>query len=130
MLSVFGADDWVMLAAAFMALATLICFVGESNYGVGRHVECIAVPELEKMMKWQFFHNLWVMFGVVFVKISVALFLMRLAPKKSWKWFFRCCISTSQPSGEDCMYQADMQQSSWSASPSPALERSSFPASQ
>lgn len=95
MLSLFGADDWVMLAACLMAIATLICFVGEINYGVGRHAECISMPELQMMMKWQFYHNLWVMFGVVFVKISVAFFLMRLASKKAWKWFLGCCIGMS-----------------------------------
>lgn len=96
MLSVFGPDDWVMLAAALMALGTFICFVGETNYGVGRHVDCIQIPELEMMMKWQFYHNLWVMFGVVFVKISVALFLMRLAPKTSWKWFLGGCVGRTR----------------------------------
>ena len=86
MLNVFGADDWVMLAAALMAIGTFICFVGESNYGIGRHADCIPIPSLEMMLNWQFYHNLWVMFGVVFVKISVAFLLMRLAAKKSWKW--------------------------------------------
>lgn len=94
MLSIFGADDWVMLAACLMAIGTLVCFVGEINYGVGRHAECILLPELEMMMKWQFYHNLWVMFGVVFVKISVAFFLMRLASKKAWKWFLGGCVGT------------------------------------
>ncbi|KAK5165791.1 uncharacterized protein LTR77_008714 [Saxophila tyrrhenica] len=92
MLKFFGPDDWMMLAAVLMAIATFICFVGETTHGVGRHADCIPLPEVEGIMKWQFYHNLWNMFGVVFVKISIALFLIRLAPKKAWKWFLWGCI--------------------------------------
>ncbi|EMC99556.1 hypothetical protein BAUCODRAFT_64029, partial [Baudoinia panamericana UAMH 10762] len=93
MLKFVGSDDFTMLAAMLMAIATFICFIGESNWGLGRHAECIAPSDLEMFFKWQFYHSLWVMFGVVLVKISVALFLMRLAPRDLWKRFLWAAIA-------------------------------------
>ncbi|KAI7157270.1 hypothetical protein KC349_g5757 [Hortaea werneckii] len=80
-----GADDYLMLVAMFMATATFVCFVGETRNGLGRHFSCLSDKERSVLAHWQFFHNLSVMFGVVFVKISIAVFLMRLAPKPEWK---------------------------------------------
>ncbi|GAB1736169.1 hypothetical protein NU219Hw_g6844t1 [Hortaea werneckii] len=80
-----GADDYLMLVAMFMATATFACFVGETQNGLGRHFSCLSDQDRSRLAHWQFFHNLSVMFGVVFVKISIAVFLMRLAPKPEWK---------------------------------------------
>ncbi|KAI6836183.1 hypothetical protein KC340_g5004 [Hortaea werneckii] len=80
-----GADDYLMLVAMFMATATFTCFVGETRNGLGRHFSCLSDEDRSVLAHWQFFHNLSVMFGVVFVKISIAVFLMRLAPKPEWK---------------------------------------------
>ncbi|KAI7090094.1 hypothetical protein KC356_g1820 [Hortaea werneckii] len=80
-----GADDYLMLVAMFMATATFVCFVGETRNGLGRHFPCLSDKDRSVLAHWQFFHNLSVMFGVVFVKLSIAFFLMRLAPKPEWK---------------------------------------------
>ena len=84
-LKFIGTDDYIMLVALLMAMATFFCFVGETRHGIGRHTACISGSDVGKLLHWQFFHSLWVMFGVVLVKISIALFLIRLAPKASWK---------------------------------------------
>ncbi|KAI6815787.1 hypothetical protein KC364_g11140 [Hortaea werneckii] len=80
-----GADDYLMLVAMFMATATFVCFVGETRNGLGKHFPCLSDKDRSVLAHWQFFHNLSVMFGVVFVKLSIAFFLMRLAPKPEWK---------------------------------------------
>ncbi|KXT12387.1 hypothetical protein AC579_1709 [Pseudocercospora musae] len=86
MLKSVGPDDYVMLAATIMAVATFACFVGESHHGVGRHVQCISPSDYQEFAKWQWPHSLVVMWGVILVKISIALFLMRLVPPgKKWK---------------------------------------------
>lgn len=89
MLRFVGADDYAMIGATLMAIGTFICFVCETKYGIGRHTSCVTLKDEEVVLKWQFFHSLLVMFGVVLVKISIAFFLMRLAPKASW----RRCLS-------------------------------------
>ncbi|KAI7347268.1 hypothetical protein KC320_g7351 [Hortaea werneckii] len=80
-----GVDDYLMLVAMFMATATFVCFVGDTRHGLGRHFPCLSDKDRSVLAHWQFFHNLSIMFGVVFVKLSIAVFLMRLAPKPEWK---------------------------------------------
>ncbi|KAK4542846.1 hypothetical protein LTR36_006035, partial [Oleoguttula mirabilis] len=84
-LNFVGADDYAMIAAMVMAIGSFVCFVFETKYGIGRHTRCISLEEEEMVLKWQFYQSLWVMLGVILVKISIAFFLMRLAPKTSWK---------------------------------------------
>ncbi|EME46461.1 hypothetical protein DOTSEDRAFT_111802, partial [Dothistroma septosporum NZE10] len=83
-----GADDYVMVAAVVMAIATFICFVGETQYAVGKHTECVPKDDYEISAKWQYYHSIWVMIGVVLCKISIALFLMRLVPpQRRYRYF-------------------------------------------
>ncbi|KAM3425483.1 hypothetical protein BST61_g7429 [Cercospora zeina] len=88
MVKSFGADDYVMLSALILAVSTFVCFVGEIHdaHAVGRHFECITAEQRDSFGKWMFFHSILVMWGVILVKISIALFLMRLVPPgKNWK---------------------------------------------
>ena len=87
MLNFFGPDDWTMLAALLMCIATFICLVGETYHGVGSHTACLLPPDIMMIFKWTYFHAIWVTLGQTFVKISIAFFLLRLAPSKSWRWF-------------------------------------------
>jgi len=87
MLRFVGFDDWTMILAALMALATFVCLCGESAYGMGRHVEWQQPWMFEPLFRWLFAHGIIVMLGVVLVKISVAFFLMRIMLKKNWQIF-------------------------------------------
>ncbi|KAI5358157.1 hypothetical protein Slin15195_G064840 [Septoria linicola] len=95
MIKSVGSDDYVMLSALLMAIGTFICFVGETKdaNANGRHIQCITPDEYQLFAKWQYVHSLVVMWGVILVKISIALFLMRLAPPgKKWKAFLWATI--------------------------------------
>lgn len=65
----------------------MICFVGETKHGVGMHTASIPAPELVKMLHWQFFHEVIVTVGISLIKLSMARFLLRLVPGKSYKYF-------------------------------------------
>jgi hypothetical protein len=96
MIKSVGADDHIMVVATLLAIGTFVCFVGEINdaHSSGRHVACIATSNLEKFGRWQFVHSIIVMWGVVLVKISIALFLLRLVPPgKKWKYSLWASIS-------------------------------------
>ncbi|SMY18756.1 unnamed protein product [Zymoseptoria tritici ST99CH_1A5] len=83
-----GADDYVILLSLLLAVGTMICFAAESFTLGGRHIMCMSQHDFYIFAKWQFYHSIWVMAGVVLVKVSIALFLMRLVPpKRSWKAF-------------------------------------------
>jgi len=74
-----------------------ICFVGETYNGLGHHYETITLPEQETYLKWVFAHSLCATSALCLVKISIAFFLMRLAPRRSWQWFLWSMIGELRP---------------------------------
>lgn len=115
-----GADDWVIVAAmvrnrpsskripldsfadsAFQlcGVGVLVCFIGECKAGVGRHIQYISLGELQTIYHWVYFHSLINTVGVSLVKISIALFLLRLVPGRWYRNFIigmigKCLVRT------------------------------------
>ncbi|KAF2786396.1 hypothetical protein K505DRAFT_318523 [Melanomma pulvis-pyrius CBS 109.77] len=89
MLKVFGVDDYLMVVALILAAAVFACFNMETHYGIGKHfLVLIADPaNFMKITHILYFHSLIIMIGVSTVKISIAFFLLRLAPRKSHAMF-------------------------------------------
>ena len=87
MLKTIGPDDYMILAAMTMGVGVLICFVGETQNGIGRHIQYISAVDMGKILHWQFFHSLWIMMGISFVKMSVGFFLLRLVAGRWYKRF-------------------------------------------
>lgn len=101
-LHVVEADDYTVIAALVMSLAILVSFVGETTQGeVGYHFGCRSLEQRVTNSKWKFAHGYIPVFGVVFVKISVALFLLRLAQssRKAWRWSLWGIIGESEKLG-------------------------------
>ncbi|KAI1312881.1 hypothetical protein F5Y03DRAFT_407678 [Xylaria venustula] len=82
----FQSDDWVMLAG--LANFTVSCsfvFVGLS-YGLGRHNRSLSQHDEIEALKYQalatasYVSNMWL------IKLSIGLFLFRLAAQKRYKW--------------------------------------------
>ena len=121
MLKILGPDDYVMIVAAVMAIGVFVCFVGETHWGVGRHNVCILPIEMATQGKWEFIHGLLIVTGVVLVKISIALFLLRLASRKSWRTFLWSAIGMNY-SLTVCVALADASQRSLHAFASAAWE--------
>ncbi|KAH8779133.1 phosphatidylserine decarboxylase [Hyaloscypha sp. PMI_1271] len=92
MLKTFGTDDYLITAATICGVGVLICFIGETQHGVGMHTASITAGEFVKMLHWQFFHSLTVTLGISLIKLSVAFFLLRLVPGKAYKWFLHGVI--------------------------------------
>jgi len=72
-----------------------VCFVGETYNGLGRHYDTITFTQQKTYLKWVFAHALCATLALCLVKISIAFFLMRLAPRKSWQWFLWGTIGRS-----------------------------------
>lgn len=89
---IFGPDDWTVVVTAMLGLGIWICFVGESYWALGRHYELITVPALEMFLRWQFAHSLFILVALMLVKISVALFFLRLAARRSYRIFLYSLI--------------------------------------
>jgi len=91
---VFGLDDWTIVVTASMGLGIWISFFGECHWALGRHYEAITPSALEAFQKWQFGHSLLSLLGIMLVKISVSLCILRLAVEKHYKIFLRGIIGT------------------------------------
>ncbi|KAI0434531.1 hypothetical protein F5Y09DRAFT_295729 [Xylaria sp. FL1042] len=88
----FQSDDWVMLAG--LANFTISCsfvFVGIS-YGLGRHNKSLSQYDEIEALKYQalatasYVSNMWL------IKLSIGLFLFRLAAQKRYKWILGISI--------------------------------------
>lgn len=83
------------MVAMLCSIGVLICFIGETHHGIGMHEIAITIPMLEKLLHWQFYHSLIVVFGISLIKISIACFLLRLVTGKAYKIFIYCMIGKS-----------------------------------
>ena len=99
MLKTLGTDDWLILAATVCGVGVFTCFVGETHNGKGMHMKSIRPDESIRLSHWTYFHSIIVTVGISLVKLSVAFFLLRLAPGKAHKIFLYCVIGKQQIQG-------------------------------
>ncbi|EQB53454.1 hypothetical protein GCG54_00005355 [Colletotrichum gloeosporioides] len=82
-----GWDDWVMVLTILCALGGWIVFIIQSHYGLGKHQASIPKPELVELQHAGLFQSIIsAALGIMFLKISISLNLLRLGAKKWYKW--------------------------------------------
>ena len=87
MLKTAGTDDFLMAAATICGFGVFICMIGETKHGIGMHTASSLPDEYTKMIHWRFFHSIIVTLAIALVKLSVAVFLLRLVPGRKYKFF-------------------------------------------
>ncbi|KAK3614080.1 hypothetical protein LTR56_027494 [Elasticomyces elasticus] len=87
-----GMDDYLIAASMVLGIGMFVCFVGETYNGLGRHYSTTTFGEQEIYLKWIFAHSVCTTTALSLVKVSIACFLMRLAPRRSWQWFLWATI--------------------------------------
>ncbi|KAF2662041.1 hypothetical protein K491DRAFT_710453 [Lophiostoma macrostomum CBS 122681] len=89
MLKVFGLDDYVMVVAMLFCTATFACFKLETDYGLGKHFMVMFMDPINysNFAKILYIHSIVIMVGISTVKISIALFLLRLSTKTPYSRF-------------------------------------------
>ncbi|PBP28427.1 hypothetical protein BUE80_DR000494 [Diplocarpon rosae] len=92
-LKAVGKDDWLILAAMMCGIGVFACYVGECSNGKGMHSASIRPDEFVRILQWQFYHSVIVTVGISLVKLSVAFFLLRLVPSKSYRIFLYCIVA-------------------------------------
>lgn len=70
----------VLTTAQLCAVGSLVCFISETEHGVGRHNRDLPKDQMVIIKHWVFWPNIFVTLGISFVKISVACFLVRVVP--------------------------------------------------
>lgn len=68
------------------------CFVGECKAGVGRYIQFISPSNLETIYHWIYFHTILVTVGIILVKISIGLLLLRLMQGRWYQRFLWAMI--------------------------------------
>ncbi|PYH43759.1 oxidoreductase [Aspergillus saccharolyticus JOP 1030-1] len=75
----FNAEEYNVIGAWLCAVGVLVCFVIETQHGVGRYSKDISGEDVMYLAKVVWFHSIIVMVGLSLVKISLAVFLRRFA---------------------------------------------------
>ncbi|KAI1097434.1 hypothetical protein F4804DRAFT_171868 [Jackrogersella minutella] len=78
----FGADDWTMMAATVSFILFCTCAITGIHYGTGRHFADLATPDIEKAMMYWWLCYIWYCLTMIASKISIGLFLLRIAIQK------------------------------------------------
>ncbi|EUC29315.1 hypothetical protein COCCADRAFT_106862 [Bipolaris zeicola 26-R-13] len=86
-----GKDDIAIVLAALAALGGWICFILQGNHGFGRHAKTVSKEDMQEFSHIGFFGSIISAIGALgLLKISIALFLLRLKNNNMWKWYSRC----------------------------------------
>ncbi|CAG8971577.1 hypothetical protein HYALB_00009226 [Hymenoscyphus albidus] len=82
----FEIDDWLM--AISQAIYTLLCiFVIRSvHFGLGKHNYELSIENQILAGKWKTLATLVYIIDMVFIKLSIAFFLLRIATRKPYVW--------------------------------------------
>ncbi|KAI9739225.1 MAG: hypothetical protein M1834_007438 [Cirrosporium novae-zelandiae] len=81
-----GWDDYLAALAMVIGVVSSIFNVVAVNYGFGRHVEYLAVDELIGALKYTFFAEPSNVLAVFFLKLSIAISLLRLNLGRRYRW--------------------------------------------
>ncbi|KAF2234615.1 hypothetical protein EV356DRAFT_501509 [Viridothelium virens] len=73
-----GWDDWTMFAAFLLSLADAVFEIVLVNHGIGRHINYVSPGDLPVLAKVTLISSLVNTLGIMIVKISVCLFLLRM----------------------------------------------------
>lgn len=88
-----GQGDRADTRLKLLGVGLFIIFVGESKHGLGRHYEVFVGTNMSSLLHWEFVHSLISLFGIIMVKISVSLLLLRIATKRYYRVFLWSLIS-------------------------------------
>ncbi|SMQ47647.1 unnamed protein product [Zymoseptoria tritici ST99CH_3D7] len=79
MLRAFGSDDWTMLITQLLFTAYLIVQLGGVYYGTGEHLSDLIPWRAERALQYWYFCEIFYVLSTCLLKISVSLFLLRVA---------------------------------------------------
>ncbi|KAF1991188.1 hypothetical protein K402DRAFT_323585 [Aulographum hederae CBS 113979] len=92
MLRSFGSDDYVMLLALAIFTAYISFQIGGVVHGTGKHMVDVPEGEAVKAFRYWWLAEIFYVLSAVVVKISLGLFLLRVAIKPAHIWTLRTVI--------------------------------------
>ncbi|KAI5240659.1 hypothetical protein E4T43_05946 [Aureobasidium subglaciale] len=85
MVKYLGWDDIFAVITMVLGVAIWGCFIGESNWALGKHYQDITAEMLVMCSKWQFAHDMIMVWALHGMKIAFTLFLLRLSNGKIFR---------------------------------------------
>ncbi|KAL8833478.1 MAG: hypothetical protein Q9170_004252 [Blastenia crenularia] len=80
-------DDWAMFAASLITIVADAFLINAYHLGLGRHAFYVPLEDLPETFKWLWAAEPTNLFAVTLVRLSIALFYLRLVPpKKRYIW--------------------------------------------
>ncbi|EME41951.1 hypothetical protein DOTSEDRAFT_135077 [Dothistroma septosporum NZE10] len=95
MLHAVGVDDWTMFITQLLFTAYLACQLGGVVYGTGEHLSDLIPWRAEKALSFWFFCEIFFTLSTSLLKVSVGLFLLRVAAQPIHMWIIRMVIILS-----------------------------------
>ncbi|KAF2191951.1 hypothetical protein K469DRAFT_556288 [Zopfia rhizophila CBS 207.26] len=82
----FGWDDWFMVAAMLTHIMFATCSISGVHYGTGRHMWDLTSEGIFKALRYWWLCYVAYCSTMIFSKISIGLFLLRVTPNKIHRW--------------------------------------------
>lgn len=89
MLRAFGGDDWTMVFAQLLFTAYLIAQLGGIAHGTGQHLIDLTPADATTALKFWYFCELFYCCATTVLKVSIGLFLLRVATNRVHIWIVR-----------------------------------------
>ncbi|KAK8123351.1 hypothetical protein PG999_003269 [Apiospora kogelbergensis] len=80
-----GSDDYAMIVAMLLSLASLGLVIPQVIYGAGRHIVYLRPSVATIGLKVNFVSQVFYLWAIPAVKMSIGLFLLRIAPNKGYR---------------------------------------------
>ncbi|KAF8860571.1 hypothetical protein BDZ45DRAFT_724503 [Acephala macrosclerotiorum] len=85
----FQLDDWLMVISQVVFTFSCSCILRGVHYGIGRHNGALSIPNQIESLKYQAFATLSYIANMMFIKLSIAIFLLRIAIQRPYIWILR-----------------------------------------
>lgn len=85
MVRYLGLDDIFTVGTMVAGVAVWACFVGESHWALGRHMEDITPTHMKMYYKWQFAHSMLQLWSLYGMRVAFMLFLLRLSSSRIFR---------------------------------------------
>ncbi|KAL1881321.1 hypothetical protein Daus18300_001174 [Diaporthe australafricana] len=99
MVKAFGVDDWFMLAATIMFILFVTCVNIGVHYGTGRHYADLTQQNFENAMQFWYYCYIWYCWTMIFSKISIGIFLLRIIVERIQIWFIYIALAINVMTG-------------------------------
>lgn len=92
-LKTFSLDDWLMIVAQIVFTLSCSFIIVGVHYGIGRHNKSLATRAEIEALKYQTLATLTYVGNMMFIKLSIAIFLLRIATKKRYTWTLKISMA-------------------------------------